>query len=125
MPHSKYLDPQLADGLQLMQALTGDNDITQDLPAARAAAHERDEALLANMDVPDSLAQSVETARAGDGHDIEMRIMQPKADGKKPLFYWIHGGGYVLGQAKQGDMFAHARGCAGVLCRLGRISPGT
>ncbi len=31
MPHSKYLDPQLADGLQLMQALTGDNDITQDL----------------------------------------------------------------------------------------------
>ena len=34
MTHSKYLDPQLADGLQLMQALTGDNDITQDLAAA-------------------------------------------------------------------------------------------
>ena len=82
MPHSKYLDPQLADGLQLMQALTGDNDITQDLPAARAAANARDETLLANMDVPDSLAQSVETARAGDGHDIEMRIMQPKATAK-------------------------------------------
>ena len=46
MPHSKYLDPQLADGLQLMQALTGDNDITQDLPAARAAAN-GDERLLA------------------------------------------------------------------------------
>ena len=105
MPHSKYLDPQLADGLLLMQTLTGDNDITQDLPAARAAANARDERLLANMDLPESLAKSVETARASDGHDIEMRIMQPKGDGKKPLFFWMHGGGYVLGQAKQGDMF--------------------
>ena len=114
MPHSKYLDPQLADGLQLMQTLTGDNDITQDLPAARAAANERDERLLANMDLPESLAKSVETARASDGHDIEMRIMQPKGDSKKPLFFWVHGGGYVLGQAKQGDMFcsrAAALGC--------------
>ena len=74
MPHSKYLDPQLADGLQLMQALTGDNDLTQDLPAARAAANARDERLLANMNLPESLAKSVETARASDGHDIEMRI---------------------------------------------------
>ena len=114
MPHSKYLDPQLADGLQLMQALTGDNDLTQDLPAARAAANARDERLLANMNLPESLAKSVETARASDGHDIEMRIAQPKGEGKKPLFFWIHGGGYVLGQAKQGDMFcsrAAALGC--------------
>ena len=66
MPHSKYLDPQLADGLQLMQTLTGDNDITQDLPAARAAANARDERLLANMDLPESLAKSVETACASD-----------------------------------------------------------
>ena len=104
----------MADGLQLMHALTGDNDLTQDLPAARAAANARDERLLANMNLPESLAKSVETARASDGHDIEMRIAQPKGEGKKPLFFWIHGGGYVLGQAKQGDVFcsrAAALGC--------------
>jgi acetyl esterase/lipase len=127
MPHSKYLDPQLADGLQFMQALTGDSDITQDLPAARAAANARDEMLLANMVMPDTIAQMMESAPAGDGHHIDMRIMQPKTDGKKPLFFWIHGGGYVLGQAQQGDRFtlrAAEMGCYAASVEY-RLSPET
>jgi acetyl esterase/lipase len=109
MPLSKdkthYIDPDLVAGLELMRALTGGNDVTQNLPAARDAANARDEMLLANIDLPDTVVQGMEKAVSADGHDIEMRIMQPKASGKKPLFYWIHGGGYVLGQAKQGDSF--------------------
>ena len=114
MPRAPYIDPQLVPGLALIEELTDGNDMTQDLQAARAAGNARDEALLANIVVPDNLTQSVETARADDGHAIEMRVMRPKAEGKKPLFYWMHGGGYVLGQAKQGDMFtmrAAALGC--------------
>ncbi|MCH1542421.1 MAG: alpha/beta hydrolase [Alphaproteobacteria bacterium] len=114
MPLSKdkspYIDPDLEAGLAVMHALTGGNDLTQDLAAARLAANARDEMLLANIERPANIAQGMETASSADGHDIDMRIMQPtqageKKVGKKPLFYWIHGGGYVLGQAKQGDIF--------------------
>ena len=106
MPHSKYIDPELQSGLEAMRDLMGDNDLTQDLAAARAAANARDDDLIANLSLPDEIAQSVETALSGDGHEIEMRVMRPKqATGKSPIFFWIHGGGYVLGQAKQGDMF--------------------
>ena len=102
---SQYIDPNLEAGLTLMRALTGDNDLTQDLAAARLAANARDDMLLANIELPANITQGLETATSGDGHDIEMRIMQPEGADKKPLFYWIHGGGYVLGQAKQGDSF--------------------
>ena len=102
---SQYIDPNLEAGLTLMRALTGDNDLTQDLAAARLAANARDDMLLANIELPANITQGLETATSGDGHDIEMRIMQPEGAEKKPLFYWIHGGGYVLGQAKQGDSF--------------------
>ena len=105
MPHSKYLDPQLAAGLELMRELTGGNDLTQDLAAARIAANQRDELLLANIGLPETIEQTVQRAPSSDGPEIDLRIMQPKADGKKPLFFWIHGGGYVLGQAKQGHRF--------------------
>lgn len=128
MPLSKYIDPELASGLDAMQQLVGGNDVTQDLGAARLAANARDENLLANLQLPDTISQSVETAVSADGHTIDMRVMQPKADGKKPLFYWLHGGGYILGQAKQGDMFcarAAAQGCyaASVEYRLAPETP--
>lgn len=102
---SHYIDPDLTAGLEMMRTLTGDNDLTQDLAAARLAANARDDMLLSNIDLPTHILQGMETATASAGHDIEMRIMQPDGAGKKPLFYWMHGGGYVLGQAKQGDSF--------------------
>lgn len=114
MAASRYIDPELEKGLALMRELLGDNDLTQDLAAARQAGNARDAALVAKLTLPDGIAQSLETAKSADGHDIEMRIMQPDNADKKPVFFWIHGGGYILGQAKQGDMFtlrAAERGC--------------
>lgn len=106
MPHSTYIDPELLAGLEVMRDLMGDNDLTQDLPAARQAANARDETLVNNLQLPDDIAQSLTQAPSKDGHMIDLRVMQPKQpNGKQPLFYWMHGGGYVLGQAKQGDMF--------------------
>ena len=109
MPHSSYIDPELAAGLAVMRDLMGGNDLTQDLAAAREAANARDDMLVSNLQIPDTVVQGLETAISASGHAIEMRVMQgatAEASGaKKPLFYWIHGGGYVLGQAKQGDMF--------------------
>lgn len=105
MPMSKYLDPQLAGGLELMKQLMGDSDLTQDLAAARDASNARDAMLSDNLNMPDTIVQSIETAVSGSGHCVDMRVMQPTVARKKPLFYWIHGGGYVMGQATQGDMF--------------------
>ena len=66
MPLSKdkthYIDPDLVAGLELMRALTGGNDVTQNLPAARDAANARDEMLLANIDLPDTVVQGMEKA---------------------------------------------------------------
>ena len=105
MPQSKYIDPQLAEGATLMRQLVGDNDLTQDLPAAREVANARDAMLAEGFEMPEAIIQGMETAKSGEGHDVELRIMQPRDGDKRPLFYWMHGGGYVLGQAAQGDMF--------------------
>ena len=105
MSQSKYIDPQLAEGAALMRQLVGDNDLTQDLPAAREVGNARDAMLAEGLEMPETIIQGVETAKSGEGHDVELRIMQPRDGDKKPLFYWVHGGGYVLGQAAQGDMF--------------------
>ena len=83
---SHYIDPDLTAGLEMMRTLTGDNDLTQDLAAARLAANARDDMLLSSIDLPTHILQGMETATASAGHDIEMRIMQPDGAGKKPLF---------------------------------------
>lgn len=132
MPHSTYIDPQLADGLEQMRRLMGDTDLTQDLATARAAANARDAKLTDNLQLPDTITQGLETVTATAGHQVDMRIMQPQADSenaadKKPLFYWIHGGGYVMGQAQQGDMFtllAAQLGCYAASVEY-RLSPET
>jgi len=128
MSRSKYIDPQLAQGLELMRQFMGDADLIEDLATVRIAGNARDAMLADALQIPDAVNQTVETATAAAGHDIDLRVMQPKASDKKPLFYWIHGGGYVMGQARQGDLFtlrAAQMGCyaASVEYRLAPETP--
>lgn len=126
-----YMDPQLQAGLERMQALMGEaGELADNLHAARAASAARDQALVDGIAMPETLMRDQVSAVSAAGHAIDMRVMRPReSTGKMPLFYWIHGGGYVLGTAEQGDLFtlvmAQALGCyaASVDYRLAPETP--
>ena len=66
--------------------------------------------------MPDSVVQETLQAASPEGHAIDLRVMRPAAAAAPmPLFYWIHGGGYIMGTAQQGDLFtlnaAQGLGC--------------
>ena len=116
-PQSSYIDPDLVGGLSALADMMGDGPgLIEDLPGTREASAARDAQLAAGLQVPDTIVQEVLHAQSSEGHDIELRVMRPAAtDSKMPLFFWIHGGGYVMGTASQGDMFtlnaAEGLGC--------------
>ena len=116
-PQSAYIDPDLAPGLTVLADIMGDGPgLIEDLNGTRAASAARDAQLTAGMQVPDTIVQELLQAPSSEGHTIDLRIMRPSAThGKAPLFFWIHGGGYVMGTAAQGDMFtlnaAQGLGC--------------
>jgi len=108
MAISKYVDPDLMPGLARLKALVGEGlDVAKDLAASRESSNARDETLVGALHIPQTVHQDSLTCPAGEGHpSVDMRVMHPRdASGPRPLFYWMHGGGYVLGTAKQGDLF--------------------
>lgn len=117
MGQSKYIDPDLLDGLEQLAALMGDGpDLIDGLAERRLASNARDAQLVAALTVPDTIVQEEVKAPSAEGHNIALRVMRPAtADMKMPLFFWIHGGGYIMGTAQQGDMFtlnaAQGLGC--------------
>lgn len=106
-PQSAYIDPDLASGLSALAKIMGNGPgLIEDLAGTRAASAARDAQLVSGLEIPDTIMQEVLQAPSSAGHQIDLRVMRPKvAQGKAPLFFWIHGGGYVMGTALQGDMF--------------------
>ncbi len=99
MPYS--YDPEL-----LAVALTfPETDIT-DVPAAREVLRQRQLPFVA----PDSLRIAKRTVPGPPGDpDIEVCVMTPRdLTSPAPAVYWIHGGGFVLGEV-DGDLEAPAR----------------
>lgn len=117
MARSTYIDPDLLPGLQQLAELMGDGpDLIEGLAERRLASNQRDAQLVAALSIPDTVAQEVLHAPSSAGHDIDLRVMRPATPNEKmPLFFWVHGGGYIMGQAQQGDMFtlnaAQGLGC--------------
>lgn len=108
MAVSKYVDPDLIPGLERLKALVGDGlDVAKDLGASRVNSNARDETLIKALQIPDTISQDQLVCPAeGEQPSVEMRVMYPReTKAPMPLFYWMHGGGYVLGTAKQGDLF--------------------
>ena len=108
MAVSKYIDPDLVPGLERLKALVGDGlDVAKDLQTSRVNSNVRDETLINALQIPDTLASTLVSCPAEGAHpSVDLRVMHPRdAKAPMPLFYWIHGGGYVLGTAKQGDLF--------------------
>jgi acetyl esterase/lipase len=125
------IDPELLEGLKKLQAAMplGAN-LADDLPAARAAAAARNAVLFSVHEMPENVTQEILTITCAQGHEIDLRMMRPRALGTtpRPLVYWMHGGGYVLGSAEQDDAlmakFAHELGCIGVSVDY-RLAPET
>ena len=106
MSKSSYIDPDLLAGLERLARTNGGFDVATDLESVRRTSEARDDALVAQLGVPEDIAQETISVTSRDGHIIDLRICRP-ADVCDPLpvFYWMHGGGYVLGSARQGDAF--------------------
>ena len=125
------IDPELHDGLKMLQAAMplGAN-LTDDLAGTRAAASARNGMMMADFTLPDDVVLEVVRFTGSDGHQVDMRMMRPKqpATTPMPLFYWMHGGGYILGSAQQDDplmaRFASQLGCVAVSVDY-RLSPET
>ena len=106
MSKHSYIDPDLQSGLERLAQANGGFDVVTDLEGARRASEARDDALVTQLGVPEGIAQETLSITSRDGHIIDLRIYRP-ADvcDPLPIFYWMHGGGYVLGSARQGDAF--------------------
>jgi acetyl esterase/lipase len=97
-------DPELAPVLALLPPL----DIS-DIPAARAGMLAMREQL-PPFEKPDGILIEKRTVAGAAGDpDIEVTIFQPtERAAAAPALYWIHGGGFVLGDV-DGDMVAPAQ----------------
>ena len=106
MSKSSYIDPDLLAGLERLARTNSGFDVATDLESVRRASEARDDALVAQLGAPEDIVQETISVTSRDGHIIDLRICRP-ADVCDPLpvFYWMHGGGYVLGSARQGDAF--------------------
>ncbi len=106
MNRHSYIDPDLLPGLERLAQANGGFDVAMDLEGARRASEARDDALLTKLYIPEGVVQETLSITSRHGHIIDLRICRP-ADvfGPQPVFYWMHGGGYVMGSARQGDAF--------------------
>jgi acetyl esterase/lipase len=97
------IDPELR---RVVEKLPTDRplDLTQ-IPAARIKMNKMVTALLANLPPVEGVASRDQFApgRQGDP-DVRVRVYRPiDQSSKLPALYWIHGGGYVMGDIEQDD----------------------
>lgn len=101
------VDPELVDSLGDVQERADALDL-HEIPTTRARLAEMDAAAM--LGVPDLEGVSVEDrlAPGPEGEpDVPVRVYQPlDRPSRLPALLWIHGGGYVLGDAKGDDLLA-------------------
>ena len=122
MSFEDRLDPELRDFLTLFPAelLTACGD---DPPAARAMLDQLLEAMAAKLPTTDVSIE--ERVIPGPGGDLPIVIYQPPAPAPRPGMLMIHGGGYVVGTAREdinGPAFAEHAGCTVVSVEY-RLAP--
>ena len=111
MTFEDYLDPEVAPALLAFPAemVTAIGD---DPPTARAMFDGFMEQMAAML--PPTEVTIEERMIPGPGGDLRVVIYQPPVEGPRPGFLWIHGGGYIIGDARDdGSCIPHAEhtGC--------------
>jgi acetyl esterase/lipase len=102
------LDPELKVPLEEFLAVTDGGVNLHDIPRMRAISIELFSALQAEAPAIEGVVSEDYRVAAADGsHEVAARIYRPM-DGPKvfPALLWMHGGGYVLGNIDQDDLFA-------------------
>jgi acetyl esterase/lipase len=105
---TEHIDPELVAAYEEMLDLFGGPLDLDDIPAIRT----RLDAAYASLDMPVPVIDGVSTTDQlvpgpAGAPDVAIRIFQPSARSSTlPALLWIHGGGYVLGEMAQEDVFA-------------------
>jgi acetyl esterase/lipase len=99
----EQLDPELR---VLLEKMPSDRplDLTE-IPRARAGMKKMVTAMLASLPPVEGVRSQDHFAPATQGEPpVRVRVYQPNDQaGKLPALYWIHGGGYVMGDIEQDD----------------------
>ena len=97
------LDPELR---AVLEKLPTDRPMDLNkIPAARAKMKKMMAALLASLPAVEGVTSQDQLAPNAQGEpDVPVRVYRPTDQpGKLPALYWIHGGGYVMGDIEQDD----------------------
>ncbi len=97
------LDPELR---AVVEKLPTDRPMNlNEIPKARAGMKKMVTAMLANMPPVEGVTSQDRMAPGAKGDpEVRVRVYQPKdRTGKLPALYWIHGGGYVMGDVEMDD----------------------
>jgi len=111
------VDPELIPTLELFQSMLGDSmDLKNQLKDVRQMVDDMGDGVAAQLELSDEIMREVIPFTSSDGADLSLRIIRPKnSNDPMPILYFIHGGGFVVGKANQGDPsvkgFAEQLGC--------------
>ena len=103
MDFMQQLDPELR---RMVERLPTDRTLNlNNLPAARARMKKLVTEMFANLPPVEGVNTQDEFAPASQGEPaVRVRVYRPKDQPSKlPALYWIHGGGYVMGDIDQDD----------------------
>ena len=74
MSKQSYIDPDLLAGLERLAQASGGFDVATDLENASPRLEARDDALVAQLGVPEGIVQETLSTVSRDGHIINLRI---------------------------------------------------
>ncbi len=100
------MDTELAGALAAMKEVLGDDlNLADDLAGTRTNMAAITQSMQEQLSLPDNVMLEEITAPSPEGHEIIIRILRPKQSAAPmPLYFFIHGGGFVVGSAAQGDV---------------------
>ena len=74
MIKQSYIDPDLLAGLERLAQASGGFDVATDLERVRRASEARDDALVAQLGVPERIVQETLSITSRNGHIVDLRV---------------------------------------------------
>lgn len=109
------LHPELAGPVEAMLNMPGGGLNLDDIPAARAAGDEMIESMKGQMPIIEGVDSEDSLVPGPTGTpDVAVRIYRPiNQPGRLPALFWMHGGGYIMGNIEHDDVSAKLLTLAG------------
>ena len=109
------LHPELVGPIEMMQSQPGGALNLHDIPVARVAMREMNEAMKDQIPVVEGVTSEDRLVPGPDGAPgVGVRTYKPvNQSGALPAFLWIHGGGYIMGDVEANDVICKYATLAG------------